>query len=389
MGAPYWSNSSLFFYIILALVGMLCLIKVRNSNNHKIGVMNNPYAIIWIVVWTFFAVFRVVKPGLGGSDAIDYISYYSHCNDSSLGDLVEIHTSSDLLYRWINQLFRYITPDYHLMFFFIYFFLVWSIIVFIKEYSRKQYSIAPFILVFYLYLRGFSSIRSNMALSFLLIGLVCLSQKRKFLTILMLICAVLTHKAAIVFALVIPFCAIYSKKAINFKKVIVLVGVSYVLALFLRPYFVTFGRLVDLGGAYASYAEILMENSMFSWVNDVGQMLLGVVLLLKSRRIIEIVNSDRSLILLWNICAFDLLCVPINQLMGIYRGYEFFYVARLCMWSFLIYISFMKQHKAVRVISSSMFFCIFLAWMIFRISRTYEDTMLMPYLFDFDYLFGI
>jgi len=384
MSGTYWSTKTLLFYILLALIGMVCMSQIKSYPKNK-SLLYCPQAIIWWVIWVFFAVFRVVKPGIGGADAIDYIDYYVHCNDSSLVDIVQIHNDSDLLFKWINKFFRFITPDYHLFFFFVYGLMIAVYIAFLHKFSSKKYSVVPYILVFYLYLRSYSSIRSNLAASLILIGLISLIREKKFTPYFYFVCSVLIHKMAFVYALVIPFCQFYKGRTIKFKYILVFLALGGAVAFVLRPYFVAFAQIVDLGGAYKSYVEGAMDNGSFAFINDLGQMALAIFMWLNQNRILREIAEDNTNKLLWNICALDIAFVPVNQLLGIYRGYEFFYLARLCMWSLLIYVILRKQHKSIRVIGSLLAFTVFLAWMIFRISRTYEDTSLMPYLFDFDF----
>jgi hypothetical protein len=194
---------------------------------------------------------------------------------------------------------------------------------------------------------------------------------------------------SIVFALSIPFCHIFYGKMIEFKYILCFVGISSGIAILLRPLFVQLSQLVELGGAYGSYVEIAMEEGAFTWVNDFGQMVLAVFLWVKRNVIVKEICDDKGTMMLWNIFAFDIALVPVNQLLGMYRGYEFFYLARLCLWSLLLYSLFKNQTKSVKVLGSSFAFCAFFVWMAFRISRTYEDSCLMPYLFDFDYIFSV
>ena len=349
----------------------------------------SPLAILWWCILVFFAVFRVVKPEIGGSDAIEYIDYYYHCNDLSITDPAHLHNSSDFIFKWINKIIRYISSDYHLFFLFVYGYMVYSFINFLSWFSKKEYSVVPYILVFYLYLRGFSSIRSNLAIATILLGIVSLAKEKKLTPYLYFISSVLLHKMAIVFALSIPFCHLFKNKSIKFKYIILFVAFGSIVAFILRPYFVQLSKLVELGGAYGSYVEIAMDEGTFTWVNDFGQMFLALILWFNRKKILNTVSKEASAMMIWNICAFDIALVPINQMIGLYRGYEFFYLARLCMWSLLIFLLLNKQKKTVRILGSSLFLFVFLAWMIFRISRTYEDTCLMPYLFDFDYIFGV
>ena len=51
------------------------------------------------------------------------------------------------------------------------------------------------------------------------------------------------------------------------------------------------------------------------------------------------------------------------------------------MWGECIYL-LRKEFKDARTIVTIGSFIVFVAWMIFRIYNTYEDTSLMPYIFE-------
>ena len=381
---PYFSYPSLILYFVLALVGMSCASHTRKSMayNQSKTLSINSYAIAWLIIWSVIAIFRLVRDGIGGSDAIGYIEYFVKCKEVS-----GVHTDADPMFKWINWILRSISSDYHILFTFIYPFFILSFISFVQRFSCKEFPAVSFLLIFFLFLRGFSSIRSNLAISFLLFALVFLAKEKKLWSLIFGCCACLTHKIAIVYFMVVPFCMIFKTNKIKMTYALAMVAICYVGAMFLRPYFVTFSQIVDLGGAYGSYAEALMNDSVFSWVNDFGQMALGVVMCLFSKRLrneIDVIDKDRGnkvMSLLWTICIFDFLMVPVNQLLGIYRGYEFLYLARLCMWGVILFVYTKRMSSSARKFVCTCAFMVFATWFVFRISRTYEDTCLMPYFF--------
>lgn len=388
---PFWDLGTLCFYLFLAFFGMICMYYTRKFQNGKkeFHFYKNTPACVWLFVWTFFAVFRLVRFGIGGSDAVDYIAYFEICNKPlDETDGVLYHTGSDLLFRWINKIIRYFTSDYHVFFAIVYSFLCYGYIKFVTTFSSSKYSVVPFFLVFYLYLRGFSSIRSNLAICFLLLGIVALAKGKVRRAYLFLIFSALTHKMGIVFGLVIPFCHIYLNRRINLFRLSCLLVVVYFACFYLRNIFIEFAAVVDLGGAYKAYAEISRESGTLKWVNDFGQALMAVIFLIMSGRIkrytkqMQCEADKRMISILWLVCVFDILMVPVNQLMGIYRGYEFFYLARLSMWSLIIYLVTKDRGPEFKLFVSISALLLFISWFVFRLSRTYEDTCLMPYIFE-------
>ena len=79
---------------------------------------------------------------------------------------------------------------------------------------------------------------------------------------------------------------------------------------------------------------------------------------------------------------YDFCMIPVLFLFDIYRGYEFFYVARLVLWGELIVIIRKYFNTKSKKIVNLFFLIIFIIWMINRIGATWESSHLMPYIFD-------
>lgn len=81
-------------------------------------------------------------------------------------------------------------------------------------------------------------------------------------------------------------------------------------------------------------------------------------------------------------CVYDFLMIPVNFILGIWRGYEYFYIPRLILWGIVLksisYHLTLGSRKILRIVSLTLF----IIWMIFRVYNTYEDSLLMPYILD-------
>ena len=124
-----------------------------------------------------------------------------------------------------------------------------------------------------------------------------------------------------------------------------------------------------------------MDNA---WKIAFEQMALGAMMLIKIKKLRcrwatfdEIDKKKIEIIFL--ICVFDFMLIPVNYIMGIWRGYEFFYAPRLVMWGEIITVLSSKKES---LLSKMLFLSIFIAWMVFRVEHTYEDSCLMPYIFE-------
>ena len=83
------------------------------------------------------------------------------------------------------------------------------------------------------------------------------------------------------------------------------------------------------------------------------------------------------------LCAYDFLMIPVNYILGIWRGYENLYIPRLIMWGILMQaISNCLTAKSKYIFRAIMLIA-FMGWMVFRIEATYNSSCLMPYIFDF------
>ena len=87
-------------------------------------------------------------------------------------------------------------------------------------------------------------------------------------------------------------------------------------------------------------------------------------------------------------CVFDFLLAPVMLIMGVWRANEYFYVARLIMWSMLIpqgealFTRITKGRIKARWYRIAL--CLaFFAWLGFRILSEWDDLRIMPYLFNF------
>lgn len=383
----YWSIPTLFFYLFLSAVGMLYVNKMKNDGNLSIQMfLSKPYVWCLIVFWTIIATFRYVSLWTGGTDAPSYIDAYVNCHNPNL---LDDHTLSDIAFYYYNYVLRFITSDYHLYFALSYGFIAFAFFYFVSYFSRKENSAIPFIMVFYLYLRGFNTLRSNLAIALLLLSIVMLARSRTKSSLLLLVLSCLTHKICFVYGLVIPFLFLFRNRKINLLLFVVLISVTYLLAGMFQLWFILFASSQDLGGAYGAYASRSLESeNSFAYVTAFGQLLLALFLIVFFRKKVrkesdqlQLRFHDNRLQLLTLICYFDFILIPFSYIMGIWRGDECFFLARITMWAYLINLLFRKKEQVYRRLGSFFILTLFLAWLVFRINRTYADSNLMPYIF--------
>lgn len=386
----YFDITSMVLYSLLGLLSMWAMqkVKIQEFKTNTIQPLYNKYYITWSVFWIIIAVFRKVAFRIGGTDAENYIGFFEKCTHPNVESFYS-HFYDDICYRWVNQLAYAIYPDYHIFFFITYGFFVFSIIYFCNYFVTKKCSFVPFVLLFYLFLRGFNTIRSNFAISVLMVACVFLLKKKYYLAVFIAIISVLFHKSSALFALVIPFCWYFRKNIITLKLLFILLAVSICIVSTLQLFAINFITSQEVDGAYQSYISMNMGSSFWEgfWKIAFEQMLLGAFMALYYKKIKDVTENNDNLDAiriktLWNICIFDMLLIPICFGLHIWRGYEYFYVARLAMWGCLIYIWLLKFKQTLRPALKLFLLLCFISWMIFRVYNTWEDSGLMPYIFE-------
>lgn len=383
---PHWSNSSMVYYLILGFIAAWAVYFSKKSGYPIKSIICNPYYIVWWLLWTISATYRLVGINLGGTDSLYYISFFHRQIDE--------HLSSDILFKYYNQFLSFFTDDYHFFFFITYGLIAFVTIKFIDKFCPRKFSAIPFILTFFFFWRGWLSLRSHLAIIIILSGCLLLLKGRWKSALLVAFLSMFVHKSAILYAMVVPFVVIFKKKELKIKYVVILILLSMILGMIFRTYFIQYTSDEMLGGAYTSYVANAMEKSFFenTWKIAFEQMLLGAAILLFLKKVNNYFNSCSTaekdkMQIIWLICIYDFMLIPINCIMGIWRGYEYFYLPRLIFWSLLTYFTLQMTPKGIRSIVSFLCLVCFVAWMVFRVYNTWEDSGLMPYIFEpFRYL---
>lgn len=332
---------------------------------------------IWWLLWTLFATFRYVSDNIGGTDTPEYIEFFNNCLRSNSYD-----EHMGYVFTFINRTIRTFTPNYLVFFFIVYGFQAWVIIRVCLRFCEKGYVTSPLLLLFYFYLRSFNTLRSNLAISFLLLGLVLFYNRKKIPSIVLFVLSCLTHYMCVLFVPAIAIIRLFEKKQVSFLWVVIFVIMALPLAQAVQPYILLISAIDD--SVYGSYITMNSEVGFFegAWITPLGQIMLGVALVLYDKEIrYSLVHSftrHSKYCFMRSICFYDLMMVPINHMFNIWRGYEVFYIFRLIMWTYVIqYVYEKKLHRNKIVVAIASL--VFVLWFVWRLSRTYEDSNLMPY----------
>ncbi len=389
----YWSTSSMILYVIMGIISMSSIMYVKKIEKYKYRKILDVGTIlfIWFLIWIFITIFRKVDIDIGGSDAITYKEFFEDAlNPYSTNPYVE---HADVGFSLLTKGIRLISSNYHFYFFIIYSIILISYIVFIYEFMPPSFSAIPMVLVFFLFLRGFTTLRTNISVAFMLLSFVSLKRKHYLRMVLFIILSLSMHVASF---LCLPFYAfyfLYKNKQVKLSHWIVLYGLVFLGISIIQPLLTS--DFLNLGGAYASYADYNTGSTLLSfffeggWKIAFGPLLLfGMFIIFhKYRNLIysKLNDKDKNRYqFVYLMCCFDFLMLPVYYKLGIWRGYEYFYIPRLIMWGGIINCvsEFLSKDNRCKHIVNAVACVAFISWMVFRIYNTYEDSCLMPYIFQ-------
>ena len=320
---PYWDLSSAILYCIMGIVPLFAINQTINhpSNN---AFWKNKFYLIWILIWIVFASFRHVGNGLGGTDAPNYLTFFDHCFhiNGFTGSVEQYY--NNLGFRWYNQIVYLINPTDRFYLIVTYGILTIGVVYFVNFFKFEKESSIPFFLLVFWYLRGFSSIRSNLATIILLTSFVFLYKKKYFASIVFIIIAYLIHSSAALYALFVPFYIFY-KKHIGYKKLIILIIVLFIISIPLQNLFLQnvnfFGD--DFSDHYSYY--VTMGDGFFSnfWKIAFEQLLLLMLMMLNKNGLIRYKtnlnqNNQKKFDFIYRLCLYDFLLVPICSTLNIW-----------------------------------------------------------------------
>ena len=398
MLSSYWDINTLILYLFMGIISELCIFNVYKRKMKQSGMSavkkrkNIPEEyILLFLIWEIFACCRLVAPNIGGADSNGYARYFEQCLEtgSSSGYLgYEAH--AEILYKLLCKGIRLLTDDYHVFFFVCYGIIIVSYILIVEEIFPRIASSVPFVLLAFVYIRGFVTLRSILSASILLIAIAKLYKKRNKTAVILAIASVFFHKATIFYALFILFYFLYIKKKISRKAVVIWIATACVASIFaqrLLPY-------MDLPflstGSYVYFSQQSLKLSFWGggWKMVASQLLLAVAVWMFNKNIDKIAKTDETvkennqIAFVKLVCYYDFMMIPVSYILGVWRGYEYFYIFRLIMWGIIIDIIKKKINKRNRIFMSILFFLGFVSWFIFRLYNTWEDSRIMPYIFE-------
>lgn len=390
-GAPYWDLTTTILYIIMGLIPVWAIYESDKSTIVYKRWWKNPYFMVWIIIWTIFGGGRLVTFGVGGYDAPAYMEYFEYCmTPGYLKTGVMAQYNSNIGYRWLNRFLRMFTSNGYFFIVTESFFLALIPVLFISKFRQKKESSIPYFLMAFWYIRGFSSIRSHLAIAVFLIAIYLLYINKKKTGLLVSIYAILLHP---MLAIYFPFALLYLLKRnfkLNIKLVTVLFFLLFIIVIPIKQFFL---QNISVFGDFSEHYEGYVntdDSSFFDnfWKIAFEQLLLLLFMFISKRGLKKYSHSldHKSLNaynLIYKLCMYDFLLVPICYALSIWRGYEVCYIPRLIMWGIIVSIGAKKFPYTFRWSYNLIISAAFLAWFIQRTGAEsfWKDTNLMPYVF--------
>lgn len=392
-----WSYSSLFLYMTMAFIGYVCIKNAKKQEriNGNTKLLNKYYVVLW-ASWVFIAIFREVGLWngilIGGTDARGYVHYFQYSLNNGIGEgVTNIYaTRAEVLYRLINQFIRRFTADYRIFFLIIYSFIIWAYIAFIKEFGKLEINYLPVYMLFFVFLKSFSVIRTHIAIAMILFAIIALKRKKNVLAILFFVASCFVQRASLAYAIFPIFYWIYQK-----KKITPLQGIVYSIlcagAGLVAQQMVVRGMIPFMSGlVYKSYASQSMTVGYFlNYIKMIFEQLVVVLMVVFFNKTINgkmsmgEQNEAEKMRWLQIMCYFDMMMIPLCYVMNIWRGADYFFLPRLLVLGEIIMILRNRLSESSRKLFYMIVILGIAGWFIFRLSTTYGISGLMPYRFDF------
>ncbi|MBO5030359.1 MAG: EpsG family protein [Lachnospiraceae bacterium] len=371
---PHWDMPSAILYMIMGLCATLSVHYVKKTKAKVI------YAI-WFLMWTILASYRYISDDIGGRDALNYINFFNNCFREDILTKTDEHFEE--LFQIITKLIRICTDDYRIYFLLLYGFIVFSFILFVNEFTLKTYNFIPLLLSVIVFLKAYNTLRTSLAIAFILFGLVLLHKKKKITAVIIIISSFWIHRTAILYIAFLPFYYFTKNKTLKTRYGISLVACSSGLIYVIKGWLLTSGEwLLDkfdtgllrtyLVNPPFSRAALLIQMSSFVMMSLLHQDLYHS---LESRR-------DDTLHMVYRMVFFDFIMIPVYTTCGIWRAPEYFFLPRLVMWGYLIPYIKKKFTSVSRYFVSVVIAVIVIGVFIYYLYISWESSALMPYIFE-------
>ncbi len=222
----------IYSWILYIFLACLSVVLIRRSCLNKPTVLvygnklsfsiNTSMAFLFLIL-LFFAVMRKIEPGVGGTDAYEYLQKIDSANISYSSYLDALRTKSLLKTgEPLFQLFIILCnklPHSHAVFLLVvYSTIIYCFLRFIRKFYDKTLNLFPILLLICYFLSSFNILRSWLSVALCLISFNLIADKKYIKSIVLILIASLIHYVGFCFLLVWLCCFLYDKKPRLFSR---------------------------------------------------------------------------------------------------------------------------------------------------------------------------
>lgn len=374
---------SWIFYIFLACLSVV-LVRRACLNKSTVFVYGNKLSFsinismtFLFLILLFFAVMRKIEPGVGGTDAWEYLQMIDSANISFSSYLDALQTKSLLKTREpLFQLFIILCnklPNSHAVFLLIvYSIIIYCFLRFIRKFYSKTLNFFPILLLTCYFLSSFNILRSWLSVALCLISFNLIVDKKYVKSIVMILVASLIHYVGLCFLLVWFCCLLYDKIPQLFSRKNMLIFCVGINALTFASQTVLINFFTDT--KYSSYLDLLNTVSIIGNVPTILICLYSIWLFDKYK------DSDDKIAKCIVAMTVNLsLMYAIIFLLG-WRINDFFALIRMYMLSFFFYDFKKKKDGAIY---SVLLYLFVIVVFIQQMLSLRESSGVFPYLLSF------
>lgn len=395
----YTGQADVVTYLIYIFMGLFCWFSVKvflrtgARSVQKDGLLavgsredrieHYLAAGLFVLVLALFAALRKVGSDLGGSDAAAYEDYFKHATSFAYHRENPYNISEPVFFLY-NFLFRKLTGNVRVFFFFTYAFIAASYLLFIRAYAKDTEVASPYLLLVFLYLKAFCTLRTSFSVACFLIALVVF-KKHKLLSTPLFFIPVFIHRMSLLYAILPIFYWFYrfvNKRTTVLERFLVYASClvcSVAGSILLREFILRFNVISGLDASYIESSgglSLLGRYPMyFSFILLIILLRIYIPLSFSKQKSCALIDDD-----LFFLFVFDVIVFPASLIFGMWRANEYLYVSRLALWSvsfpLLVNLSFGKYKR----ILYPLFSAAFVLWLGFRLFSEWEALKIMPYL---------
>lgn len=373
------------FYIVLSLSLVLGVktsitrsyfIKINSKSKKYVSINFGYFLLVSLLI--FFAVFRYVYYGYGGTDAYTYVKEFQEIKGTfsdylKMERYLKFWNYSESLFKALTLFCRNISSDYRIYFLFTYSLIVGGLLTFVYNTYHKKSNFLTLILLFCSYLYSYNVMRGWMSIAICMFALIDIKEHHWKKSLLFIIIATFFHTISLVFVLVWLACWIDFRYPHFFTRGRLIICVLFGnLAFFLgRSLFM----MIVMSTKYSYYMDWFnMQMGLLGYIPTFFICVIAIFMYPKFKQ--EGGFASTAVVIL----AVDLgLMYCIVYLLG-WRIHDYFAPVRMYMLSEL-YINVPKYFKEKKVIK--MLINVFIiALFIQLLQELFQTAAVFPYILD-------